>query len=485
LFGYVENYDGSAVAIDGDTMVSGAPGNHNEYGGHVGCVYVYVRSGSGWTLQQTIKPAGVQSAGFGSALALDGDTLVVGAPGGISTAPNGKVAVYTRTAGVWTNQAILTPPAAASEFDQFGCSVGLDGDRLVVGAYMSDAEALNGGAVYVFQRASGLWNSGTRLTSTTGEDDWLGMSVAVSGGTVAAGSPSDDGAADGLADSGAVRVFTFELGTGWTEGPVQRASDAAANDMLGCSVGVSGSTVVAGADQASSPGGYSGAAYVFALGTHGWAQQQKLVGADTAAGDRLGKGVALVGNTAIVGARSADVGAFSDVGAAYVFKRTGTVWTQAQKLIAADAVDSDEFGFALGFDGTRLAVGADYQTNVSGLNAGASYVFDPAVAASTAVTIKTTATSARIGGAPILSGRVTPAGLTGKNLVVYVKKPGKRYWSYSSNRTVYSLLGYGAWYYKYTFKKGMTKGLYYYKATVPATDDFITSTSPTISIRLR
>jgi murein DD-endopeptidase MepM/ murein hydrolase activator NlpD len=106
------------------------------------------------------------------------------------------------------------------------------------------------------------------------------------------------------------------------------------------------------------------------------------------------------------------------------------------------------------------------------------------------ITIRASATSARIGGAPILSGAVSPTGMIGRNIVVWVKKPGKAYYSYSSNRTVYSLYGGAAWYYKYTFKKGMTKGVYYFKASAPApgfasSAGFATSTSSVISIRLK
>ncbi|HEX9092578.1 MAG TPA: hypothetical protein VF902_01215, partial [Coriobacteriia bacterium] len=104
----------------------------------------------------------------------------------------------------------------------------------------------------------------------------------------------------------------------------------------------------------------------------------------------------------------------------------------------------------------------------------------------TSITIKTNATTSRIGGIPILSGLVTPSGLVGKNIVVYVKKPGKSYWTYSSNRTVYSRYGVPSWQYKYYFKKGMAKGIYVYKAFVPTMLGFVASTSPTtVAIRVR
>jgi hypothetical protein len=104
----------------------------------------------------------------------------------------------------------------------------------------------------------------------------------------------------------------------------------------------------------------------------------------------------------------------------------------------------------------------------------------------TSITVRTSATSARTGGVPILSGTVTPTGMVGRNIVVWVKKPGRAYWTYSSNRTVYSLRGGAAWQYKYTFKRGMAKGVYQFRASVPAWPGFLAATSPTtVSIRLR
>ena len=104
----------------------------------------------------------------------------------------------------------------------------------------------------------------------------------------------------------------------------------------------------------------------------------------------------------------------------------------------------------------------------------------------TSITIKTNATTARTGSVPILSGVVTPFSLVGKNIVVYVKRPGKTYFSYSSNRTVYNRYGVASWQYKYYFKPGMAKGYYVFKASVPAYPGYLVSTSPTtVTIRLR
>jgi Carboxypeptidase regulatory-like domain len=109
---------------------------------------------------------------------------------------------------------------------------------------------------------------------------------------------------------------------------------------------------------------------------------------------------------------------------------------------------------------------------------------------STSITIRTSASTAYIGGTPILSGAVSPSSMIGVNIVVYVMKPGKTYWTYSSNRTVYSLNGSPAWQYKYYFKPGMARGSYRFKAGAPAPGfassvGFAASTSPAIGMSVR
>jgi hypothetical protein len=108
----------------------------------------------------------------------------------------------------------------------------------------------------------------------------------------------------------------------------------------------------------------------------------------------------------------------------------------------------------------------------------------------TSITIRTSATATSIGKTPILSGSVSPSAMRGVNIVVYVKKPGKRFWTYSSNRTAYALRDGTAWQYKYYFKRGMTKGIYYFKGSAPApgfasSAGFAGSESSVISIRLK
>jgi hypothetical protein len=146
--------------------------------------------------------------------------------------------------------------------------------------------------------------------------------------------------------------------------------------------------------------------------------------------------------------------------------------------------NADERVDALALSGSTLYVGGNF-TNVGGQSLPFLARF-PGLAGDTSITIKTNATSTKIGKTPILSGSITPNDIIGKIIVVYVKKPGKSYWSYSSNRVAYSLYGNAAWQYKYFFKRGMAKGVYTYKAAIPAYPGYAPAVSPTtVSIRVK
>ena len=132
------------------------------------------------------------------------------------------------------------------------------------------------------------------------------------------------------------------------------ASDAAAFDQLGFSVGVSGDYAIAGADRGNA---YKGAAYIFKRNGSLWSQQQKLTGSDSAAEDSFGWSVAISGDTAVVGAYLDD-NSGTDHGSVYVFTRNGTVWSEQQKLTAPDAAAGDQFGVSLSISGDTLIVGS-------------------------------------------------------------------------------------------------------------------------------
>ncbi len=208
--------------------------------------------------------------------------------------------------------------------DRFGFSVAISGDFAVVGAQLEDAGGSAAGAAYVLQRNEGgaeNWGEVKKLTASDAQaGDQFGYSVAVSGDTVVVGANDEDSAGSG---TGAAYVFRRNHGGADNWGEVKKliASDAQGGDNFGWSVTVSGDTVVVGAYVEDAGGSAAGAAYVFQRnqgGTDNWGEVKKLTASDAETGDLFGISVAVSGDTIVVGAWVEDAGG-SDAGAAYVF----------------------------------------------------------------------------------------------------------------------------------------------------------------------
>ncbi|HLI28456.1 MAG TPA: FG-GAP-like repeat-containing protein [Chloroflexota bacterium] len=336
--------------------------------------------------QLTAGLAAGDSLGQSVALSADGSTALVGAyladlPG----KPNaGAAYVFGRRGTLWSVAALTASDAAAS--DNFGISVALsaDGSTALVGAYGADLPGKpNAGAAYVFVRSGSSWSQQAKLTAgDAAAGDYFGGSVALSadGSTALVGAYHAD--LPGQADAGAAYVFG-RSGTTWSQQAKLVAADAATGVSLGSSVALSadGSTALVGADGADQPGKQdTGAAYVFGRSGTTWSQQAKLTASDAATGDGFGIRVALSadGTIALVGAYHADLSGKTNAGAAYGFVRSGSSWSQQQKLTAAGGAGRDEFGrsVALSADGTTALVGA-YGTDLlpGKTDAGAAYGF--------------------------------------------------------------------------------------------------------------
>ena len=353
----------------------------------------------------------VRGDGFGISVAVDGNTAVVGAYKDDDDGANsGSAHVFTRSSSTapWNWAAKLTADDA-SENDEFGISVAVHGDTVVVGAHQNDADQNDNdeGAAYVFTKVSGVWGQKAKLTASDATaDDAFGISVAVHDETVVVGAhlenanDDDVDATDDVTDSGAAYVFTKPESGGWadaTETAKLTASDGAASDAFGISVAVHDETVVVGAHlenandddvDTTDDVADSGAAYVFTKPeSGGWAdatETAKLTALDAAASDAFGIFVAVHGDTVVVGAHKYDVDdngtSIPNAGAAYVFiKPTGGPWadgTETAKLIASDAMRGDEFGIAVAVDDNEdtIVVGA-YLDDDNGDNAGSAYVF--------------------------------------------------------------------------------------------------------------
>ncbi len=368
-----QNKRGTSVAMDGTTLVVGEPGD----GGGIGAAFVFTTSDGGatWDLQQRLEASDRASGDrFGDNVDVDGDTVVVGAYLDDGT---GSAYIFTRSGTTWTQQQKLTASDAAAD-DQFGRSVAVDGDTVVVGAQHADCPdtSSNCGAAYVFTRSGTTWTEQQILTaSDAATDDALGWSVALDGDTAVVSGHGND---DGSTDTGSAYVFT-RSGSTWTEQQKLVASDAAASDFFGYSVAVSGDTVVVGAFQDDGAAGSDqGSAYVFTRSGSTWSEQQKLTATDAGAGDEFGNSVDLDGDVVIVGAPGND-GDGTDRGAAYLFKTrdSGASWFEQDRLAGngPDAGDGDDVGYAVAVAGDLAAVGAPLTNKESKPDSGRVYAY--------------------------------------------------------------------------------------------------------------
>jgi FG-GAP repeat len=406
---------GYSVALSGDTAIVGA---HTDDAGVVdqGSAYVFTRSGTSWTQQaKLVADDGASLDDFGSSVAIDGDSVLVGAAmGDVGVANRGSAYVFTRSGTSWSQQARLTAKDGA-ENDHFGVSVALSGDTALIGANAADAGFSNEGSAYVFTRVGAMWSEQAKLVADDGQPfDFFGFSVALSGDTALVGmyAPvtnrgayvfSRSGeiwsqqagleASDGMAyygffghavalsgdtivsgayvgDNGRGSVYAFTGGgASWNLQTKLTAGVGVDNEYFGYSVAVSGDTALVGTP--SHDGLYfdQGAAYVFTRSGTSWMLQSMLVAGDGVS-DEFGISVALFGDTALIGAWKGD-GSFTDQGAAYVFTRVGTSWSQQARLTAADAATNDHFGISVALSGDTALVGA----NADDGDRGSAYVF--------------------------------------------------------------------------------------------------------------
>ena len=371
---------GAAVALSGNTAVIGAP-RDDVTGGDQGSAYVFTRNGAVWTQQQRLTASdGMAGDQFGISAALSGDTLVVGAANDdIGANENqGSAYVFIRNGTDWTQQQKLTANDGAAG-DVFGFSVALSGETVVVGASNDDiGPNADQGSAYVFTRSftngGAAWMQQQKLIANDGAaSDFFGLSVALSGDTAVVGAFEDDISLN--QDQGSAYVFTRN-GAAWTQQQKLIAADGAAGDFFGLSVALSGDTVVVGAFRdAIGANAVQGSAYVFTRSGAVWTQQQKLTASDGAAGDFFGRSVALSGDTVVVGASNDDIGANGNQGSAYVFSRSGATWTQQRKLTADDGAAFDSFGLSVALSGDTVVVGVQFDDIDENRDQGSAYVF--------------------------------------------------------------------------------------------------------------
>jgi hypothetical protein len=374
--GAAGDYLGRAVSLDGDTAVVGAAGSDVDGAESQGAAYVFVRTGDTWTQQVKLTaPDGAAADEFGFAAAISGDTIVVGARFAAIDGINGHGAAYVfvRTGDTWTEQAKLAADDGAV-YDEAGFSVAIDGDTLLIGAPFANESQ---GKAYVFTRSGTDWTPQATLAADDGAAwDRFGLSLKVVGDTAIVGSPSAAIGANSY--QGAAYVYARNAGA-WSLQTKLTASDGAAYDEFGVSVALDADTAVVGAHYADVVFSGQGAAYAFVRNGDVWSEQGKLVSDDAFFGDEFGISVAVSGDTAAVGALFADAGGTENEGEAYIFSRVDGAWSEAAKLFPDAVTMGGEFGIGVALDGDTAVVGAE-SAPVDGEFRGAAYVFSSASA---------------------------------------------------------------------------------------------------------
>jgi hypothetical protein len=405
------NHLGSAVAVNGNYLVVaaseipslGEPSSCN-------CVYVFEKNNGNWIQKQKLLP-GDNTSGFGHAVAISRNYIIVGAPGDANNA--GAVYIFIRNeSGNWMQEKKLVANDREAG-DLFGTSVSItpvydrgDWSYVLIGA-PGDADygsrVVGAGTAYFFSNLLGTWEVINKLGAIGGtffdrnEGAAFGHSVSISGTTAVIGAPGEKKDATGanpMDAAGAAYVFERN-GSGALE-LVHKIVywHRAAGDQFGYSVSISGKQMVIGAPFADEDAKQvntiqsAGNAHVFFKQVDGtWMWGQVLVPNDRAAGDNFGSSVCISGDTIIAGAPTKKVIIgnvnYTQAGAAYLFKYStdslSSGWRPVNRIIADDHTDQDWFGYAVGIDGKNIIVGSPLQDkDVIGTaiaEAGALYVF--------------------------------------------------------------------------------------------------------------
>ena len=321
---------GSAVAMDGDWAICGAP--DRDPGGFIvdsGTAYVFHRVGPDWIQQQKLTPGGlVTFEHLGAAVAISGDTILIGAPGhGLPYALNtGAAYVYHFDGATWKLQQKLWADDG-EVVDEFGSAVAVFGDFALI-----SAPRHQNGVVYLFHRNSfNKWEQQQEIAPAGGTSyQGFGRSMAVSGDRALIGAQSMYGSAF---------MFHFD-GVNWTQ-----EQEFSPDDWL------FGQCVALSGNQALISDGV-GVVYLYRYDGKAWNFTQTMMASDSEQAGGFGNTLALSNDTIFIGAPLAITGAV------YLFRNDGYTWVQQRKVISSEAAQGDKFGAAVALDGELALFGA-------------------------------------------------------------------------------------------------------------------------------
>ena len=371
---------GNDMAVDGDTMIVGAP-FWSATIPNQGAALIYVRNRQGthndlsddtWEYQATLlAPDRAYFDRFGWSVAINGDTAVVGAVTGDGSVLNSGSVYVYTRSGTTWSFQQELTASDAVPNDFFGEKLAIEGDTIVVGSVRNNSYT---GAAYVFERANGVWSEITKLTASdavTGQQ--FGSAIDFEGSTLVIGAYRDS---DIFSQSGAVYIFQ-KFNDHWVETQKLKSSQPATNGIFGLSVSLEGENLVIGSSAISVTAPNSGKAYLFTLDadTGIWSETQTLIPDDGNANAYFGHRVEIKNNLIVISSlRDADTAVNN--GKVYTFVKQGTTWVQSQKFISPDAADDDYFGKSFAVSEGALLVSAHYDDE-GGNNTGSLYYFGP------------------------------------------------------------------------------------------------------------
>jgi sulfur relay (sulfurtransferase) DsrC/TusE family protein len=374
----VNDQFGGSLTISGTRVVVGA--YLDDTGAtDAGSAYVYDVSSGTPTVPVVLlnNPGLLAGDNFGNSVAVSGNLMVVGASylDMTGAAEVGAAYVYDLSSGTPTVPVFTLNNPSPAVSDRFGSSVAISGTRVVVGAYLDDTGAANAGSAYVYDLNSGTPTVPVTTLSNPGPaaGDHFGYSVAISGTRVIVGAYFDDTDAT---NSGS--AYAYDLSSGTPDVPVTTLNNPSpvAEDYFGGSVAISGMRVVVGAQGDNTNAGNAGSAYVYDLSSGTPTMPVATLNNPSPAGnDYFGWSVAISGIRVVVGAVYDDAGA-TDAGSVYVYDlSSGTPTLPAVTLSKLSPAVSERFGHAVAISGARVVVGANLD-DTGATDAGSAYVYD-------------------------------------------------------------------------------------------------------------
>jgi hypothetical protein len=305
--------------------------------------------------------------GFGLSTAVYGDTVVVGAPYDNDNGENsGSVYVYYWNGFNWEETKITSRDGSAG--DQFGSTVSIDHNVIVIGAHGDDDNGSKSGSVYIYKKVDNSWDESKLIAIDGSNNDYFGYSVSIDNNTIIVGSPFDD---DNGLNTGSAYLYDL-IGDEWILNSKLVANNSMVGDHFGFSVAIDKGLIVIGAYGSDIYGHQSGLCYLYQRNGSLWTESQ-IFASNLTDGDNFGFAVDVDNNNIAIGSRFGDDNGYNS-GTSYIYVWDGITWDE-NKLLASDGERNEYYGSSISIDGNKIISGS-YNDDVFGLESGSAYIYN-------------------------------------------------------------------------------------------------------------